>query len=628
MAFDPDSYLAEKTGSSGFNPDAYLAEKTGGLTSAPAPEKKQTLLERFKEKQNAVERLAGATKEFNSSLSNTPLQTIAKLPYGAGEAAANAATGIGSSIVGGLRGLYEGGLSLAHGNGLDAAAQTATDAIQSVQNAGTYQPHTSGGKYLTELVTAPIAGASEVLGYAGNKAGSVVGGKTSAALEGIGESIPAIAGTIAGGRMALRNAPKVQAFASDVADAAKPNISPARADLAQKAKDMGIELRPDQLVTNKYARIAGQVLSQVPFSFSKTDANTTAFGKKLVSLIGGDSAAEGMSHEVYNAAMNKSGGAIGDIAASKEIPLKDLEDIFSSQPHTTPDIMSVIDSYIGDIESSAKNGIVPGTVYREIQSQIGTQMRNTTNGDLKSALSYLQDGLFDALENHLTPAEAEIYHTARKHYAIGKTLEPLMAKSATGEIAPASLMGAVTRNASGKTAMAKGNGGELGDLARIGKEFAEEKTSNTAERNMALRLLTDSSKLAGSAMLIPVAALYNLAGPALTRAMIGAKIPKTGSVQMDHPTRQMFQDAAAKDLENERAVTLAANNAAGKAAGEARGESMVNESIAKRLAREKAQQGEADALRSSGEARGNALSKAAGKGYGYSFSSKNLGVNK
>ena len=77
MAFDPDSYLAEKTGSSGFNPDAYLAEKTGGLTSAPAPEKKQTLLERFKEKQNAVERLAGATKEFTSSLSNTPLQTIA-----------------------------------------------------------------------------------------------------------------------------------------------------------------------------------------------------------------------------------------------------------------------------------------------------------------------------------------------------------------------------------------------------------------------------------------------------------------------------------------------------------------------------------------------------------------------
>lgn len=45
MPFNPDQYLAEKTGAtdSGFNPDQYLKEKTGQGSQGP-PEKKNTFL--------------------------------------------------------------------------------------------------------------------------------------------------------------------------------------------------------------------------------------------------------------------------------------------------------------------------------------------------------------------------------------------------------------------------------------------------------------------------------------------------------------------------------------------------------------------------------------------------------
>lgn len=51
-----------------------------------------------------------------------------------------------------------------------------------------------------------------------------------------------------------------------------------------------------------------------------------------------------------------------------------------------------------------------------------------------------------------------------------------------GEVAPGKLMGAVTSNKAGKRAMARGRGGDLGQLAMIGQRMKSPATSGTGER--------------------------------------------------------------------------------------------------------------------------------------------------
>ena len=52
-----------------------------------------------------------------------------------------------------------------------------------------------------------------------------------------------------------------------------------------------------------------------------------------------------------------------------------------------------------------------------------------------------------------------------------KTIEPLVAKSPTGDISPALLMSQVNKSYGG---MAYNGGGDMGDLARIGQKFLKE----------------------------------------------------------------------------------------------------------------------------------------------------------
>jgi outer membrane lipoprotein SlyB len=135
---------------------------------------------------------------------------------GTGEAALNMATGIGSSVVGGWRGL----MTLATGGSLEDA----TKAIRDTQSDYTYQPRTGVGKLESELVAAPVTAAkaatSAVGGYAGEK---LAGEKGRLAGEAIGDVLPDVAMTLAGGRAAMRGAGR----AVDAKPAPAPAAAPA-----------------------------------------------------------------------------------------------------------------------------------------------------------------------------------------------------------------------------------------------------------------------------------------------------------------------------------------------------------------------------------------------------------------
>jgi hypothetical protein len=269
-------------------------------------------------------------------------------------------------------------------------------------------------------------------------------------------------------------------------------------------------------------------------------------------MIGGEGAK--LTRKTFNEAMNKSGKTIGDITSSKDIPFdkpfvdKLAAHVEEAQKYQSSDVEKVVRSYVDDIEKHSQNGVLPGKAFRTLNTKLQKQIRETNNGDLKNALSGLQEDLLDQFVPTLNPQELAAYNTARKQYAVGKTLEPLVAKAPTGEISPSLLLGAVTRNQAGKSAAARGAAGDLGTLADIGQRFLKaQPSSGTAERRFALGIpgaiggavagaaggaaATGAlpAALAGVALPYAAANAYNRFGPSITERMIAAPpgIPPT-----------------------------------------------------------------------------------------------------
>jgi len=135
----------------------------------------------------------------------------------------------------------------------------------------------------------------------------------------------------------------------------------------------------------------------------------------------------------------------------------------------------------------------------------------------------------------MTAEDAARYDKARKQYAILMTLEPLVAKS-QGEINPQLLLGSINRTPAGRSAMARGAAGELGDLADISQRFLKAPTSSgTPEMQLvqkALAGLGAAGTAAGAAAAPTIALpailgtvgagrLYNRAlGPAISEGVL------------------------------------------------------------------------------------------------------------
>jgi hypothetical protein len=328
-----------------------------------------------------------------------------------------------------------------------------------------------------------------------------------------------------------------------LADVVTPMPSKEIEALAAKAEGMGIELRPDMLSNNRIAKMIGEALEQVPMSGSKAEQRQMAFNQALVKIIGGDAKAQRLTPDVFDQAMTKAGETIGTI--SKETPVtvdSDLRAAFNqhvleASKFQTQDVAKVVSNYVQELDAAAgPGGVIPGETFKRLNSKIGQQIRNATNGDLKYALGQLQETMHDALEKNIkSPERLAELQDARYRYAMGKMIEPLVATAKGGDISPAGLMGAVTGTKDKKTKMARGKGGDIGELARIGQAFLKEPpSSGTGERLGAYAILRGilGGGAGGFAVAEPMSAagvigttlgtanLYNRLGPALTKRAI------------------------------------------------------------------------------------------------------------
>lgn len=449
--------------------------------------------------------------------------TLGQRVLGAGEAG----LALGTGALGGAAGqLYGIGKTLASGKyGTQAGIQEGEKAGVELANKLTYQPRTQTGQQLMEGVGKALE-ASRLQGL------PVEGGMIGRIPEVPGAALRTAEGAAGAGKAGAR---AVGQGAANAASKALPAVDAETAQLAREAHGMGFRLTPDQVLGNKYAKAIGEGAANVPLSGSNLKHNREVFTQNVASLAGVEGGK--MTRKAVDAAYDKWGRQeIGGINAKYPVPMDKsaLQALKSNAAGELPEVQGVVNHYTNLVKKSLVEGALPGKTFRKINTDLGNRIRTTTNGDLKNALGNLQEDLLDRQRAAITdPADQARLDTARRHYAILKTVEPLAAKSPTGEIPPGALLGALTATKAGKAKVARGAAGDLGKLADIGQRFLKDQpSSGTAERRFAQGIPAAIGGLAGAGAagapgaLAGIGAgyaganLYNRFGPAVTERLI------------------------------------------------------------------------------------------------------------
>lgn len=457
----------------------------------------------------AVNQIPGMAKSQDSTVNvGRDDSSILDKLKGAGEVALTAASGAVAAPVGAAAGLYRGVTGGKYGTaqGANEADKRAGEVMQNL----TYQPRTEKGREYAKnvgdvannLAGVPIPAANDLAQAA------------SLAKPWMGTAARSAAGTAADGVRSI-----TPNFAS--------RLSPEMQALNTKARAYGITLQPHHFSDNKFIRILGETLDNVPLSGARDDKNQMSFERALIGQIGGDESANRLTPKVFDRAMRKSGTTIDaitrkyDLPPSKEFVEKLVSIENDARAVETPEVAGQIKGWVDRITSKMQDGPMKGTAFRKLNSDLGSKIRGTQNGDLKTALSDLQDVLLEQFNASVTdPKDAKAYQQARVQYAKAKTLAPIVGDPKG--VSPPKLLGAVRNTKANKELYARGRAGDLGELADIGQLLKDPNSSNTAERGLVYGAL--GSGLGGflaPAAAIPAALtygganLYNRFSPAL-----------------------------------------------------------------------------------------------------------------
>lgn len=465
---------------------------------------------------------------------------------GAAEAGLEVATRLLGGSIGGLAGIF--GINTEQG-GDEGFAEGAQRGIQGVRDALQMVGVTSGkpmsqtGQEYTEAAMEPI--------------------------EKVGQALPPVVGvngalvnSLATPRQAAAGA--VRAGAGKVADAAleaaTPRLSESTMKRAQAATDAGIPISPHQLSDNKFIKLLGETAENVPLAGggSLRAKRREKFSAALAKQMDPDTDVTVLDDAAFKQLQDAAGERIGEISSKYQVPVDDFGDLNALARRDTPDVQAVVKTFADDLAQIAADngGVIPGDTLRKLRTEAQSRARNVRGAkpDLANALDDVVHRFDDALTNNAAEADVTALANARRQYAISKTLEPLVAKHPDGSFPPSSLKGVVTSTKEGKRRMARGEGGDLGEYARVGQDLLKEQVSSgTAERNTIYSALgigagagAAFTSLPAAAALYAGSALYNLLGPRVVKRMIEAEkrrnAPKPEGPPPEPTLGQGFED--------------------------------------------------------------------------------------
>lgn len=304
--------------------------------------------------------------------------------------------------------------------------------------------------------------------------------------------------------------PTAKYLSTAASNAIAPAASAAVKPLAQKALEYGIPLTRSQIGDSKFAQGLASVAEKMPltggvgFRTSQQDA----FNKAVASTIGED--ADKITPDVINNAYKNIGAKFDAVHSGLQVKVDDniinqlgsIED--DAKNSITKEhyeiVKNNINKFLGDID---ENGVIPGEKLNSLRSNLAKTLKSTRN----DASSYLGD-IHDLVMNTATadsPEKQALLNEARSQYKNLKTIEPLAAKADRGNITPSLLTNAARQSYSD---FARGGGGKLGDLARIGNTFLKDKIPNsgTPERQMLIHGLEGAAAI-GTGVASPMTAV-------------------------------------------------------------------------------------------------------------------------
>jgi hypothetical protein len=288
----------------------------------------------------------------------------------------------------------------------------------------------------------------------------------------------------------------VSAGASRLAKGASDTIAPNIRALYEKAIAQGIPIRADQLGDSKFLKTLASTLQKIPGTGAQrtADLQQQAFNRAVSREMGEDVPA--ITSDVYGAAKRRIGQQFQDLTSRNNLNVTD--DLVNQLAAITdeanrfasPDVARAVSNMADDfLRRVDPQNQVAGPAYQSMDSFAGKLMKG--GGEKAHYLGQIRDALRTGMDDSISAVDQEAWGAARGQYRALKTVRDLVAKDPSGNISPALLAGRVGATNSGKEALASGTGGNLGDLAQIGRQFVRDPVpdSGTAQRLFAMMSL-------------------------------------------------------------------------------------------------------------------------------------------
>lgn len=389
---------------------------------------------------------------------------------------------------------------------------------------------TAVGETLPSMAV-PIGGAGTVAGTVGKLAlqGALVPALQYGSVEdraknaGMGAASSVIGGTVlpAVGRVA-------GSAVRRVAGALSPEISPEVAALATQAQRLGIPVSRAQLSDSAFLKTLASQVEKMPFTGGTATRNIQqdAFNRAVSRTIGEDSPV--VNQELYNTAKTRLGNEFERLSSQNNLQvtpalMSDVNSVISNADRFgTGDAARVIRNLASDLRDKLDPSTmtIPGAAYQAMDSQMSKLMKS---GDPTSVfIGDLRDAIRTGMDHSISPTDAASWMNVRGQYRNLKAIRDIVGKAGVdGDISPAQLMGRMNANNASKEAMAMGERGDLGTVARIGRQFVQDRIPNsgTAQRLVAASLAGGSAGIVGLAPAATMAATAATTGRMLNSAL-------------------------------------------------------------------------------------------------------------
>jgi hypothetical protein len=377
------------------------------------------------------------------------------------ETPAAMASGAAAGVAGGVAGAGRAVGSLLSGEGLDTAVEKGVHTMESVQQAGTYQPRTEAGQAIQRGMGAVMGKTNELLGDVGGAVGGAIGGQT-------GENIGRTLGEHAVDAVAARAGVKGLTGALRAPRAAPTALTQGQNAIVE-AQQAGYKVLPS---AGKPGAVNATIESLADTERTKVHLikenvkQTGELARKAIGLTSKDPINEKVISDLrkQNNTAYENLKALPDRIANDEIytqAIKDLDESFRSVKEHTPSLYTQagLERVRGALEQSQSQA-TGGLWTPEAIVDISRSLRSTATKTLKSssataesidaafAMKQGADALEGLLERHLdaagNAAALEKFRKARTNLAKLHVIEE-NTNLVTGEVNPQGLRRAMEK---------------------------------------------------------------------------------------------------------------------------------------------------------------------------------------